>query len=152
MTVKELMTSPVSTCRGNACVGEAARIMLEDNCGCLPVVDAHGRLTGILTDRDVCLAVGRHQQPSKTPVREAMTSQIVACETDDHIDRVLVLMKENRVRRIPVVDKRGAVKGLISIDDVIRNTGTAIGRLPAEAVMDVLRHICTPESDLLVAR
>lgn len=152
MTVKDLMTSPVITCRDNARVDEAARTMLEEKCGCLPVVDAHGRLSGILTDRDVCLAVARRQHPSKTPVREAMTSHVVACDIDEYVDRALALMKESRVRRIPVVDKRGAVKGLISIDDVIRNTGTAIGRLPAEAVVDVLRHICTPERDLLVAR
>ena len=152
MTIKELMTTPVNTCRTNAHVSEAARTMLEENCGCLPVVDAHGRLAGILTDRDVCLAVARYQHPSKTLVRDAMTSHVVACGTDDYVDRALVLMKENRIRRIPVVDKRGAVKGLISIDDVIRNTGTAIGRLPAEAVVDVLRHICTPDADLLVAR
>jgi CBS domain-containing protein len=152
MTVKELMTTPVKTCRANALVGEAARMMLEENCGCLPVVDAHDRLAGILTDRDVCLAVARHQNPLKASVREAMTSHVVFCTMDDYVDRALVLMKENRVRRVPVIDKRGTVKGLISIDDVIRNTGTAFGRLPAEGVVDVLRRICTPESDMLVAR
>jgi CBS domain-containing protein len=152
MTVKELMTSPIKTCRANALVAEAARTMLEQNCGCLPVTDAHDRLAGIITDRDICFAVARHQHPSKTPVREAMTSHVVFCTTDDFVERALVLMKENRVRRIPVVDRRGAVKGLISIDDAIRNTGTAFGRLPAEAVVDVLRHICAPEYEALVAR
>jgi len=152
MTVKELMTAPVTTCRTTASLSEAARIMLHKNRGCLPVVDAHDRLAGIVTDRDVCFAVARHQNPSRTLVREAMTSHVVSCTIDDFIDRALVLMKEHRVRRIPVVDKRGAVKGLISIDDVIRNSGTALGRLPAEAVVDVLRHLCTPEYEVLIAR
>jgi CBS domain-containing protein len=152
MTVKHLMTAPVKTCRANALVSEAARTMLEDNCGCLPVTDGKGHLAGILTDRDICLAVARHLDPSKTPVRDVMTARVVSCGVEDHLDRVLVEMKENRVRRIPVVDNRGVVKGLISIDDVIRNSGLASGRVPADAVVDVLRHICTAEPDLVVAR
>ena len=152
MTVKHLMTAPVKTCRASALVSEAARTMLEDNCGCLPVTDGKGRLAGIITDRDVCLAVAQHRDPSKTLVRDVMTPRVVSCGIEDYVDRALVEMKENRVRRIPVIDKRGVVKGLISIDDVIRNSGIAEGRVPAEAVVDVLRHICTAEPDLAVAR
>ena len=88
MTVKELMTTPVKTCRANALVGEAARMMLEENCGCLPVVDAHDRLAGILTDRDVCLAVARHQNPLKASVREAMTSHVASELWTKHAERV----------------------------------------------------------------
>jgi CBS domain-containing protein len=152
MTVKHLMTTPVKTCRATTPIGEAARTMLEENCGCLPVTDGKGHLAGILTDRDVCLAVARDRDASKTLVREVMTVRVVSCGVDDYIERALVEMKENRVRRIPVVDTRGMVKGLISIDDVIRTSGVATGRVAAEAVVDVLRHICTPEADLLVAR
>jgi len=151
MTVKQLMTTPVKTCRANALVGEAARMMLEENCGCLPVTDAKGHLAGILTDRDICLAVARHLDPTKTPVRDVMTVRVVSCGVEDYLDRALVEMKENRVRRLPVVDNRGVVKGVISIDDVIRNSGIAEGRLPGEAVVDVLRHICTPEADVVVS-
>ena len=94
MTVKQLMTTPVKTCRANALVGEAARMMLEENCGCLPVTDAKGHLAGILTDRDICLAVARHLDPTKTPVRDVMTVRVVSCGVEDYLDRALVEMKE----------------------------------------------------------
>ena len=151
MMLKDLMTTPAITCRNAASLAEAARLMLDENRGCLPIVDGHGHLVGILTDRDVCLAVARHVSP-RTPVRDVMTRDVVSCREDDHLDAALVAMKQYRLRRIPVVSARGTLKGLISIDDAIRNTGLAAGRLPSEAILDVLRHICTPEYDLLLAR
>lgn len=152
MTLKDLMTAPVTTCRTTVSLAEAARVMLDKNRGCLPIVDVHGHLAGVLTDRDLCLAIARHSSPVNTLVRDVMTRDVVSCNEDDTLDAALVAMKQHRLRRIPVVNKRGAVKGLVSIDDAIRNTGVAEGRLPAEAIMDVLRHICTPEYDLLLAR
>jgi CBS domain-containing protein len=151
MKVKDLMTTPVKTCRPSALLGDAARIMLDEECGCVPVVDAHGRIAGMLTDRDICLAsIARRQDPWEIPVRDVMSPNIVSCLAADHITAALVAMKEHRVRRIPVVDDDGRVTGILSIDDVIRNTGIAKGRLAAEPVMDVLRHICTRAEDELV--
>jgi CBS domain-containing protein len=144
MKVTDLMTTRVKTCRTTALLGDAARIMLDADCGCVPVVDSRGRLAGMLTDRDVCLAVAaRHQSPWEIPVRDVMSPTIVSVSIDENVDAALVAMKEHRVRRVPIVDEAGHVKGLISIDDAIRNTGLEPGRLPAEAVVDVLRHICT---------
>jgi CBS domain-containing protein len=145
MKVKDLMTTPVQTCRTTALLGEAAQVMLDAGCGCVPVVGCHGHLAGMLTDRDVCLAVAaRHQSPWEIPVRDVMSPNIVSVPIDAYVDAALVAMKENRVRRVPVVDEEGRVKGLISIDDAIRHTGLGPGRLAAEAVVDVLRHICAP--------
>jgi CBS domain-containing protein len=144
MKVTDLMTTPVKTCRTTALLGDAAHIMLEADCGCVPVVDSRGRLAGMLTDRDVCLAVAaRHQSPWEIPVRDVMSPNIVTVPIDADVTAALVAMKEHRLRRVPVVDDQDHVKGLISIDDAIRNTGLAPGGLPAEAVVDVLRHICT---------
>ena len=151
MKVKDLMTTPVRTCRTTALLGDAARIMLDAGCGCVPVVDWRGRLAGMLTDRDVCLAVAqRHQSPWEIPVRDVMSPNIVSVPIDEHVNAALVAMKEHQVRRVPVVDEDGHVKGLISIDDAIRRTGIGPGRLHAEAIADVLRHICAgAESQLL---
>ena len=153
MKVNELMTSPVKTCRTTALLGDAARTMLDGDCGCVPVVDSRGRLAGMLTDRDVCLAVAaRHQTPWEIPVRDVMSPNIVSCLVTDYLETALVAMKEHRVRRVPVVDEDRRVKGIISIDDVIRNCGLD-NSLPADAVIDVLRHICEPvEPDVIGAR
>ena len=146
MLVKELMTTPVRTCRPGTLLGTAAREMLEEECGCLPVTDSQGRLAGLLTDRDICVTVGaRHRSPWEIPVKSVMKEKVFTCNVDDHIDAALATMKERRVRRLPVVDRDGHVKGLLSVDDLIRNTGIARGRLMAEPVMDVLRAICTPQ-------
>jgi CBS domain-containing protein len=151
MLVKDLMTRSVKTCRPVTSLGDAAEAMGAANCGCLPVVDAHGMLLGILTDRDVCLLVARHRDPWEVPVSDVMSGDVVSCRHTDHIDVALVAMKENGVRRIPVVDARDRLKGLISIDDVIRRTGAEPGDLPGEAVLDVLRHICERESPVAAA-
>jgi CBS domain-containing protein len=146
MLVKDLMTRPVQTCRPTTSVGAAAEIMRDARCGCLPVTDAHGKLLGIVTDRDVCLLVARRRNPLDVPVSDIMSADVLACHPGDHVDVPLVAMKENGVRRVPVVDARDHVKGIISIDDVIRHTGPDTSGLPGEAVLDVLRHICERES------
>ena len=149
MKVKDLMTVPARTCRTGAQLGDAARIMLEEGCGCLAVVDSRGHLAGVLTDRDVCIATGaRHTSPWEIPVNDAMTKKVFACLPDDDIDTALVMMKEHHVRRLPVIDGTGKPKGLLSIDDLVRNTGIAHGRLSTDAVIDVLRHVCTPKAAL----
>ena len=151
MLVKDLMTRPVQTCRPFTSVGDAASTMREAGCGCLPVTDAHGKLLGMLTDRDVCLLVARHRDPWEVPVSDIMSADVLFCRTGDHLDVALVAMKENGIRRVPVVDARSHVKGLISIDDVIRRTAPEAHGVPGEAVLDVLRHICERESPAAAA-
>jgi CBS-domain-containing membrane protein len=144
MLVKDVMTQAVRTCHATTSAGEAAAAMGVAAVGCLPVVDSHRQLIGIVTDRDVCMLVARHGDPWAVPVRDIMAGDVIACRTTDHLDVALVAMKENGLRRIPVLDARQQVRGLVSIDDVIRHTGGERGLLPAEAVLDVLRHICGP--------
>jgi CBS domain-containing protein len=148
MRIRTLMTTPVETCGPASSLGEAAHAMRTSGCGCLPVVDAHERLVGIITDRDVCRVVGTRRDPWDVPVSEVMARDVVSCRVGDDLDVALVAMKQHGLRRIPVVDASGHVKGLISISDVIRRTGTDARALPPEAVLDVLRHICEAETPL----
>jgi CBS domain-containing protein len=141
MLVKDVMTHPVRICRPATNVGEAAAMMAAAGIGCLPVADARRNVVGILTDRDVCLLVARRRDPWHVPVSDIMSSDVVACRASDHVDVALVAMKENGLRRIPVIDARQQITGLISVDDVIRHTGVGKSTIPAEAVLDVLRHI-----------
>src|SRR5262245_5499539 len=142
MRVRDVMTAPVATCRVTAPVGEAANVMRQQCVGWVPVVDRRGRLAGLLAARDGGLSQDARQQ---SRLRDVMSPNLVSCLPDDDLSVALVAMKEQGVRRLPVVDARGRLKGLLSIDDVILRTGAEKGRVPAEAVVDVLRHICSAD-------
>lgn len=146
MRVSTLMTTPVETCGPASSVGEAAQSMCTSGCGCLAVVDRHDRLVGMLTDRDICRLVGLRRDPWDVPVSDVMARDVVSCRVSDSLNVALVAMKQYGIRRVPVVDASGHIKGLISIDDVVRSTGLAAKGVPAEAVLDVLRHICAAET------
>jgi CBS domain-containing protein len=123
MRIEQLMAKSPRTCRPEDTLGEAAQIMWDTDCGCLPVT-ADGepaRLVGVITDRDICMAA-RFQEKSLTeiPVREAMASDVRACNPGDSVAHAEALMAEARVRRLPVVDDAGQVVGVISLADFAR--------------------------------
>jgi CBS domain-containing protein len=119
MRVHEAMCQPVSTCSEEMSLAAAARIMGENDCGILPVLK-EGRLAGVVTDRDVCLAIGRSRRsPDEMPVREVMTRKVATCATTDDIHKALAVMSARQVRRIPVLDDKGTLKGVLSMDDLV---------------------------------
>jgi CBS domain-containing protein len=137
------MTAPAQTCRTTADLGTAAEIMLEYDCGCLPIVDSHGHVAGIITDRDICIeAAARHKSPWSIPVREAMTRTVFSCAPTDDVGVALEVMSEHHVRRLPVIDVEGHLRGLISVDDVVRRSGRGPGQVRPDAVIHVLRSVC----------
>lgn len=145
MQVSQAMSAPARTCRGNTQLGQAAKMMSANNCGCLPVVDDRGYLIGLITDRDISVTVAdRHQNPWQLSVRDAMTKSVVSCAPDDPIDKALKVFSELGVRRLPVVDPAGHVTGLLSIDDLVLHAGQR--GLPEDAVFQTLRSICGAET------
>jgi CBS domain-containing protein len=119
MRVRDVMCQPVSTCTEEMSLASAARIMGENDCGVLPVVK-NSRVVGVVTDRDVCLAVGKtRRSPDETPVREVMTRKVATCTTTDEIHTALSVMSSRQVRRLPVLDEKGALKGVLSMDDIV---------------------------------
>jgi CBS domain-containing protein len=145
MKVQNLMSSPARTCADTADLGAAAKAMLEHNCGCLPVVDPHGHVVGMITDRDVCAAVvARHQSPWHIPVHEAMTSSVVSCSPSDDVTTAMTSMSKHHVRRLPVIDSKRHLQGIISVDDIVQRAGKDLGQVPADAVVRMLRVVCAP--------
>lgn len=123
MKVKDIMTSDPRTCAPETSAAAAARLMWEGDCGVLPVMDG-GRLVGVVTDRDLYIALAtRNQLASDLLVGDVATRAVVTCEADDDIHRVLNAMKVHRVRRLPVVGRGGTVVGIVSIDDLVRAAG-----------------------------
>ena len=121
MKVNDLMTRSLATVSAVASLRHAAHLMERFDCGCLPVVDADGRVAGMLTDRDVCLAALRSDHPlSALTCGQAMSAPAHVCRVGDSIGEAERLMALHRVRRLPVVDADRRLAGLVSIDDLSR--------------------------------
>ena len=135
MKVKDVMTMPVATCRPGTNLAEAGALMWENDCGVLPVVDAAGELAGVVTDRDMFIALGtRNVAPSALTVAELLCGQTLTCRSSDSIQRALMIMREGKVRRLPVVDEAGAPEGIVSMDDIVLNAEGGIGRVARQSL------------------
>lgn len=101
---------------------EAARLMKDHNVGALPVVAQEGsrELVGVITDRDITIrhVAEGHNSPD-CPVSEAMSANVTTCRTDTRVEDVMETMGREQVRRIPIVDERGSLVGMVSQADVV---------------------------------
>ena len=141
MKISNLMTPDPITCLPTTNLAEAAALMLTGDCGILPVVE-QGKLRGVVTDRDLFIAVAtRDRKPSTLTVGEVMKGPLFTCAPDDDVDAVLELMKEHTVRRIPVLGFGGTVVGIVSLNDVVRAVGEKKA-VHGAAVINTLQAIC----------
>ena len=109
MKVADLMTRDVRACTIHDSLNAAARIMWEHDCGCAPVVDAHGKLAGIVTDRDICMAAYTQGVPLEAiPVERVMSARVISCSRGDDLETAHRLMRTHEIHRIPVVDSKRA--------------------------------------------
>jgi CBS domain-containing protein len=144
MKVHEIMTEPPLTCTSETSLAMAARLMGEADYGALPVIDGRGALVGIVTDRDVYLALSRtNRNALNIPVREVMTKEVVSALPDDDVKGALAAMKRARVRRLPVCDQSGRLKGMLSMEDVVVR-GLQGNGVSADEIIAALRAIRLP--------
>lgn len=121
MQVERIMVRDVKACSADETLNRAAQLMWESDCGCVPVIagDGDGRVIGILTDRDICMAAYTQGRALfEIPVISAMAHKVIACHARDDIKRAATLMHDNQIRRLPVLDDRGFLVGIISINDI----------------------------------
>lgn len=143
MLVNEIMKGPPATCTTNGSVADAAKIMHDNKCGFVPVIDPHGAVVGVVTDRDVCMLVGdKHRAMTHISVEEAMSRPVFSCYADENVKVALGTMSRRRVRRLPVLDKHGHLQGVLSIDDVIQAPNRR-GGPTAEEIVSALKGIGT---------
>jgi CBS domain-containing protein len=127
MKIKDVLTERVTTCQPETNLAAASALMWEKDCGVLPVLNETGELAGILTDRDVCIALGtRNRLPSEITVREVMGTGVLICKSTDDIRSALQIMLEAKVRRLPVVSENGVLEGIVSISDILRSARRGI--------------------------
>jgi len=120
MKVRDVMTGPAICCRPGTNVGAAVELLWRHNCGILPVVGPDNRLMSVVTDRDICIAMGtRNRLPGDVTIGEIATTNVFTCKPDDEIHEALGTMAEEQVRRLPVVNNEGALQGVLSMDDII---------------------------------
>ena len=130
MNAHELCQRNVVTVRRHEELGTAAWMMRERNVGCLVVVEPAGamggeRPIGMLTDRDIVTSViVRGANPREVSVEDAMTRHPVTVWTTSSIDDALHRMLESHIRRVPVVDERGRLAGILALDDIFEYLAT----------------------------
>jgi CBS domain-containing protein len=141
MKIAEIMSAPVVTCTPETSLAQAARLMQSADCGILPVIDSDRRVVGIITDRDICLAIGAsNRSPRAIAAHEVMTKHPVVVREDDPPALALAAMTHGRVRRLPVLDTNGHVSGLLSLDDIVIR-GLESGAVGAAEIVDSLRTL-----------
>jgi CBS domain-containing protein len=142
MIVKDIMSKAIATCRPESDLGSVAQTMRERDCGFLPVVDSHGTIVGVVTDRDVCLAGATKNRPlARVSVKDAMSHPVYSCLLDENVKAVLATMAKHRVRRLPVLNKNGHLEGVLSIDDIVHTHGP--GAPTADDIIAALKGVYT---------
>ena len=125
MRVQDVMTRNPASISPGATIREAAQLMQREDTGILPVVESEGtkRLVGVLTDRDIAIRIVAEGRDGDTRVSDVMSSsRIATLKPDADVDEAMDRMADEQVRRIPIVDERGTLVGIVAQADVVRKT------------------------------
>lgn len=146
MKVQDVMTYDVQTCRPETNLAEAAMQMWRGDFGALPVVTTAGKVVGMITDRDICIAAAtKHREPEHIRVKEVISGKVYGCSPDTDIREALKIMQQKQVRRLPIIEAYdGKLAGILSMNDVaLKARAERTAELSAEDVENTLRAICT---------
>ncbi len=147
MKVQNVMTENVKACQPGTNLAEAVALMWEGDCGTLPVVADGGKVVGMITDRDIAIALGtRNKQATDIPVSEVMSREVYACHPNEDIHGALKIMRKDKVRRLPVITDDGVLRGIVSMNDIALHTekfdGHKTTALTYEDVVNTFKTIC----------
>jgi CBS domain-containing protein len=143
MNADQLMTKNVKTCSMNDTLEVAARIMWENDCGVVPIVDQDGRAVGMITDRDICMAgFTQGLQYWQIPVSVAASKTLLAIRPTDSLQNAEEIMRARQVRRLAVTDDSGKLLGVLSLNDLARHAGRRADDLGLDEVTKTLSAIC----------
>ncbi len=142
MRVQDVMTPHVRTCFASDTLDTPARLMWDYDCGVIPVVDTERHIVGIITDRDICMAAYTQGKPlAEIPVHHAMAAQVYTCSMGDDLNRVEHLMRDVRVRRLPVTNSEAKLVGIITLGDIARAWRTSAVSPSSEGVTRTLAAV-----------
>ena len=142
MKVRDVMVSEVKFCSPETNLAAAAEILWKAGVGSLPVVE-DGRVLGVITDRDIAIALGtRNARAAETLVKEVALPKLFYCAPEDDIHLALQTMRAQRVRRLPVMGAKGALEGILCLDDMILFAEEHGGELTYADIIETLQGIC----------
>jgi len=117
--VTSVMTANPASCTADTLLREVARMMIENDCGEIPVVDAAGKPVGVVTDRDITVRiVAEGRDTMSATAGDAMTQPAKTVREDSSLKDATALMESAKIRRVPVVDASGKLAGIVSLADV----------------------------------
>lgn len=122
MKIKHVMTKDPTCCVPSDTAQRVASLMRDEQAGVIPVIENEQsqKIVGVVTDRDLCMnVVAEGRDPGTTRVEECMTSAVVSCSSQDAVEKATELMRENQIRRIPVVDEQRRLVGIVSMADIV---------------------------------
>ena len=141
MKVRDLMTKEVKYCGPDSSLAAATELMWNADCGVLPVVE-DGKLAGIITDRDISVALGtQNRRASEVPVRDVATRDVQSCAPDADVHTAMSVMRRAKVRRLPVVED-GKLEGILALNDIVEAVERKHGDIDYEEVMNTMKAIC----------
>lgn len=125
MTCAEVMTPSPTCCQPAHTAVDVAELMQREDVGLVPVISDNTKLIGVITDRDIVLkVVAAGRDPKGTAVSEVMTTDPVSCLPQESIEAAMELMASRQIRRIPIVDKDGAIVGIVAQADIATRAAT----------------------------
>ena len=135
-TIADIMTRSIATVRRDETLQAAARRMQEMDVGSLPVLDGKA-VAGIVTDRDIAVrGVAAGMIPQESLVADVMTAELRFCRADDTIEEAMAEMGDLQVRRLPVLDAKNEIVGVVSLGDLATRQSAHTD--------ETLREISTP--------
>ncbi len=136
--ISSVMTARPAACSGDTPVATVAQLMIDNDCGEIPVVDGAGHPVGVITDRDIVvrlIASGRDVRDARAS--DAMSQPVHTVAETDELGDCVRLMESERIRRVPVVDSLGRLSGIVSLADIARANKD-------EATVDVIKEVSRP--------
>jgi CBS domain-containing protein len=147
MKLNELMSSNPQCCSPKTTIQEAAQLMVDCDCGAIPVIDEQNgkRPIGIITDRDIaCRAVAHGLDPARATVGECMSTQLATVAADTSIEECCRIMEQRQVRRLLAVDLKGRIVGIVSQADIALH-------LSADKTAEVVKEVSQPTEHAAMA-
>jgi CBS domain-containing protein len=137
LKVQDIMTKEPASSLPETSLQDVAKMMIDCDCGEIPIIEAGGKVIGVVTDRDiVCRTLALGRNPLELRARDAMSSPVVTIQADRSLEECAKLLEHNKIRRVPVIDGQGKLIGIVAQADMARNT--------EQEGADVLREVSKP--------